>query len=184
MDNSTEERAQSSESLAELIAGARRQMEEAGYTPSTRRRYGDVWGSLRSFARKVENTDRFSIELTERFLLRRYPPDICHPMPPRLQQDLAALRLLTEFHVRGHIKPRRYPDRRLSLPVHFQEVLAEYERHCVAAGQRPTTLKGRRQQMTTFLLFLNDVGIEHLSEICPPHVSDFISLSAITLPAW
>jgi len=175
MEKSSDESATSCRSLAELIAEACRQMEETGYSPSTRRRYGDVWGSLRSFARKVEKTDRFSVELTERFLLRRYPPDTYpHPLPPRLQQDLAALRLLTEFHVQGHIKPRRFPDRRLSLPVHFQEVLAEYERHCISAGQRPATLKMRRQQLPTLLAFLQQAGVEHLSQVRAFHVSDFI----------
>jgi site-specific recombinase XerD len=112
----------------------------------------------------------------ERFLSHQgYPPDgYPHPMPPRLQQDLAALRLLTEFHVRARIKPRRCPDRRLSLPVHFQEVLAEYERHCLCAGQRPKTLKLRRHHLPTFLIFLQRTGVEHLSQIRPSHVSDFI----------
>jgi len=175
MERSPDESAKSCQSLAELIAGARRQMEETGYSPSTRSRYGDVWGSLRRFAHKVEKTDRFSVELTERFLLRQYPPDTYpHPMPPRLQQDLAALRLLTEFHVRGRIKPRRCPDRRLLLPVHFQEVLAEYERHCLCAGQHPATVRSRRQHLTTLLLLLQGAGIERLSQIRPTHISDFI----------
>jgi site-specific recombinase XerD len=175
MDNPTEESTKSCESLAELIAGARRQMKEAGYAPSTRRRYGDVWGSLRSFARTVEKTDRFSVELTERFLVRNCPSNACpHPLPPRFMQEVSALRLLTEFHLRRHIKPRRYPDRRLSLPVHFQEVLAEYEQYCISAGQRPATLRMRRQQITTLLIFLHRAGVEQVSQVRPVHVSDFL----------
>jgi site-specific recombinase XerD len=175
MDNSTEESTKGFESLAELIAGARRQMEETGYTPSTRRRYADVWGSLRSFARKVEKTDRFSVELTERFLVRNYPSHDCpHPLPPQFMQEVSALRLLTEFHLRGRIKPRRYPDRRLSLPVHFREVLAEYEQYCISAGQRAATLRMRRQQITTLLIFLHRAGVEHVSQVRPVHVSDFL----------
>jgi len=175
MEKLPDEGTGSCQSLDELIAAARKGMADSGYSASTRSRYGDVWGSLRSFAHKVEKTDRFSVELTERFLLRQYPPDACpHPLPPRLQQDLAALRLLTEFHVRGRIKPRRYPDRRLALPVQFHEVLTEYEQHCVCAGQRPKTLKLRRQHLPTFLTFLQRGGVEQLSQIRASHVSDFI----------
>jgi hypothetical protein len=45
-----------------LITAARQRMEEAGYTPSTRTRYSEVWSALKQFALTVEKTDRFSVD--------------------------------------------------------------------------------------------------------------------------
>jgi len=162
--------------LDELIRAARRRMEEAGYTPGTRTRYGEVWSALKRFALTVEKTDHFSVDLIERYLAHRgYPPGGWpHPMPPRLQQDLSALRLLTEFQVRGCIQPKQSVDRRLSLPAHFRQALTEYEQECICAGQRPATLRNRRQHLPAFLLFLHRAGVEHLSQVRPVHLSDFL----------
>jgi len=161
--------------LDELIAAAHQRMEEAGYSQSTRSRYGDVWTALKRFALKTEETDHFSVDVIERYLSHRYPPGAWpHPMPPHLQQDLAALRLLTEFRARGCIQPRRSVDRRLSLPAHYRQVLSEYERDCVCAGQRPATLRMRRQYLPGFMLWLHRAGLEHLSEIRPVHLSDYL----------
>jgi len=164
------------QSLDEVIAAAQRRMEERGYTARTRARYGEVWSSMRRFARTVEKTDQFSVDLIERFLAHKWsPPErYPHPMPPRLQQDLSALRLLMESATCGHIAPKRCADRRLSLSVDFQEALAEYEQYCRCAGQRPRTVKMRRQYLPTLLLFLQQAGVAHLSQIRPAHVSDFI----------
>lgn len=176
MDRSPEERAEGCRSLDEVIAAACRRMEETGYSASTRSRYRDVWSSMKRFALVLEKTDQFSVELVERFLSHKWSPpeSYPHPMPPRLQQDLSALRLLMESATCGRIALKRCADRRLSLPVHFQEMLAEYEQHCLCAGQRPATLKMRRQYLPTLLIFLQRAGVAHLSQIRPSHVSDFI----------
>jgi len=162
--------------LDELITVARRRMEEAGYTLSTRTRYGEVWSALKRFALTVEKTDHFSVDLIERYLAHRgYPPGGWpHPTPPRLQQDLSALRLLTELQVRGCLQPKQCADRRLSLPAHFLQALADYEQDCICAGNRPKTLRSRRQYLPTFLLFLHRAGVSHLSQVRPAHVSDFL----------
>ena len=162
--------------LDELIAAAGQRMEEAGYSASTRSRYRDVWLTLKRFALRVEKTDRFSVDLMERYLTHRGcpPGGWPHPMPPSVQQDLSALRLLAEFRVRGRIQPKQCIDRRLSLPTHFRQALAEYERECICAGQRPTTLRNRRQHLPAFLLFLHRAGVEHLSQVRPAHLSDFL----------
>jgi len=162
--------------LDELMMAAGQRMEEAGYSPSTRSRYGDVWSAVKRFALRVEKTNHFSVDLIERYLAHRgYPPGGWpHPMPPRLQQDLSALRLLTEFQVRGRIQPKQCADRRLSLPVHFQQALTDYEQECICAGNRPTTLRTRRQYLLAFLVFLHRAGVEHLSQVRPAHLSDFL----------
>jgi len=162
--------------LDELIAAARQRMEEAGYTPSTRSRYGEVWSAVKRFALTVEKTDHFSVDLIERYLTHRgYPPGGWpHPMPPRLQQDLSALRLLTEFQVRGRIQPKQCVDRRLSLPAHLLQALTDYEQECICAGNRPATLRTRRQYLLTFLVFLHRAGVEHLSSVRPAQLSDFL----------
>jgi site-specific recombinase XerD len=162
--------------LDELITAARQRMEAAGYTPSTRTRYGEVWTALKRFALAVEKTHHFSVDLIERYLTHRgYPPGGWpHPMPPRLQQDLSALRLLTEFQVRGCIQPKQCIDRRLSLPAHFLQALTDYEQECICAGNRPTTLRTRRQYLVAFLVFLHRAGVAHLSLVRPVHLSDFL----------
>jgi site-specific recombinase XerD len=162
--------------LDELIAAARQSMEEAGYTPSTRSRYGEVWSAVKRFALTVEKTDHFSVDLIERYLTHRgYPPGGWpHPMPPRLQQDLSALRLLTEFQVRGRIQPKQCVDRRLSLPAHLLQALTDYEQECICAGNRPATLRTRRQYLLAFLVFLHRAGVEHLSSVRPAQLSDFL----------
>ena len=162
--------------LDELVAAARQQMAETGYAYSSRSQYGSIWKALQRFAREVEGTNQFSVGLAERFLAKQgYPPDgYPHPMPQRLKRYLEALRLLTEFQARGYIQPTRWSDRRLSLCAHFRAALAEYEQACLRAGQRPATLRNRRQHLPTLLLFLQDSGIEHLSQIRPSHMSDFL----------
>lgn len=176
MDGSLAELAGGSRSLDEVIVNAQRSMEERGYTAKTRERYGEVWSSVRRFARTVEKTDAFSVDLVERFLAQKWsPPEhYPHPMPPRLQQDLSALRLLVESAACGHIGPKRCADRRLSLSAEFGEALAAYEQHCCCAGRRPATVKMRRRHLVTLLLFLQQASVCHLSEIRPVHVSDFI----------
>jgi len=162
--------------LDELITAARQRMEAAGYTPSTRTRYGEVWTALKRFALAVEKTHHFSVDLIERYLTHRgYPPGGWpHPIPPRLQQDLSALRLLAEFQVRGCIQPKQSVDRRRSLPDHFLLALTDYEQHCICAGNRPTTLRTRRQYVLSLLVFLHRAGVGHLSQVRPAHVSDFL----------
>jgi site-specific recombinase XerD len=162
--------------LDELIQAARRRMEEAGYTPSTRARYGEVWSAVKRFALTVEKTEHLSVDLIERYLAHQgYPPGGWpHPIPPRLEQDLCALRLLVELQVRGRIQPKQGADRRLSLPAHFLQALSDYERECICAGNRPTTLRTRRHYLLAFLVFLDRAGVEQLSEVRPVHLSDFL----------
>jgi len=168
------------QTLDELVAHARRQMEETGYSYGSRSRYGSVWEALKRFAREVEDTDQFSIELAERFLGQVGCPaeGYRHPMPSSLKLHLEALRLLTEFQVCGQIRPKRHPDRRLSLSAHFRQVLAEYERECQRTGVGPATLRNRRQHLPTLLLFLQHAGVEQLSQIRPAHMSDFLLAQA------
>jgi len=159
-----------------LVTAACRQMAESGYAASTRSQYGSVWKALQRFAREVDGADEFSLGLAERFLAHQgYPPDrYPHPMPWRLKRQLDALRLLSEFQARGCVQPRRCADRRRLLSAHFQEALAEYEQECIRAGQRPATLRNRRQHLPTLLLFLQAAGVERLSQIRPAHISDFL----------
>jgi len=164
-----------SATLDELIAAAHQRVKEAGYSPSTRHRYGGVWSAVKRFALEVERTDRFSVDLAERFLSHRGYPSDGHPaVPTHFRHDLAALRLLTELHARGCIQPKQSVDRRLSLTVHFQQVLADYDEEGRCAGRRPATLRNRRQHLTTFLLFLPGIGVDHVSQIRPAHLSDFL----------
>jgi len=162
--------------LEELTAEALRQMQEAGYSASVRQSYGSVWRALKRFAHQVEGTDQFSVGLAERFLAHKgYRPDACPDTVSRsLRRYLSSLRLLVGFHATGRIRTKRSAHRRLPLPTHFQEVLAEYERECRLAGHRPATLKNWRQHLPTLLLFLNRAGVEHLSEVRPAHISDFL----------
>jgi site-specific recombinase XerD len=59
-------------------------------------------------------------------------------------------------------------------PTQFQEALAEYERECVLAGLRPTTIKNRRQHLPTLLKFLHQAGVEDLCHVRAVHLSDFL----------
>jgi len=165
-----------SATLDGLVAAARQRMAETGYARSSQTRYGSIWKALQRFAHEVEETDQFSVGLAERFLAQQgYPPEgYPHPMPQQLKRYLDALRLLAEFQARGCLQPTRCPDRRLALSAHFREVLAEYEQECRRAGQRPATLRNRRQHLPTLLLFLQTAGVEHLSQIRPSHMSDFL----------
>lgn len=162
--------------LDELIAAARRRIEEAGYSPSTQSRYQDVWLALQRFALRVEQTDEFSVDLVERYLAHRgFPPGGWpHPIPPRLGQDLCALRLLVELQVMGCIQPKQSADRRLSLPAHLLQALSEYEQECLCAGNLPTTLRTRRHYLLAFLVFLHRGGVQQLSQVRPVHLSDFL----------
>jgi site-specific recombinase XerD len=176
METVQEVGAQARLSLDELVAEARRQMQATGYSLTSLRHYGAVWEKLQCFARQGETREHFSIDLAERFLADQgYSPE--HPprrMPAHLKHSLLALRLLTELHARGRIKPRRYPDRRLSLCTHFREVLATYEHACQLAGRRPTTLRCYRQHLPTFLLFVQSAGVEQVSRIRPAQAAEFL----------
>jgi site-specific recombinase XerD len=164
-----------SPTVEELVAAALEQLGQVDYARETQTSLGSVWRRLARFARQAEESE-FSTGLIERFLADRgFPPDgRVDPMPSILRRYLRALRKLVEFQRQGRIEPRRRVDRQGSLSPHFRQVLAEYEERRRQAGMRPTTLRMCHQNLPTLLLFLQQAGVEHLSQVRPAHMSDFL----------
>ncbi len=164
-----------SPTVEELVAAALEQLGQVGYARETQTSLGCVWRRLARFARQSEESE-FSTGLIERFLADRgFPPDgRVDPMPSRLRHYLRGLRKLVEFQRQGRIQPRRRVDRQGSLSPHFRQVLAEYEERRRQAGMRPATMRQYGQYLPRLLLFLQSVGVEHLSQVKPSHLSDFL----------
>jgi site-specific recombinase XerD len=163
-------------SVRQLVAEAPRQMEMADYAASTVTRCRAVFEEFERFAHVVARTDQFSVELVERFIshLGYDLDDPPAPLPHRFQRYLDALRLLTQLSEQGWVRYGGCHARRFLLPLPFQQVLADYERECLRAGQRRATLRNRRQHLPTLLLFLHRAGVEKFSDIRPVHLSDFL----------
>ena len=95
-------------------------------------------------------------------------------MPRSLERLLTSLRMFSEYATQGHVRYKKQPDRRLTLPEEFLAAMTSQEQHRVLAGDRPSTLRGYRQHLPSFLGFLQNTGVKRLSDIEPQHISDFM----------
>ena len=164
-----------SPAVEELMAAALAQLGQVEYASESRAALGRVWRDLARFAARA-GEEAFSVGLMERFLAHKgYPSDIhFDPATPMLKHYRRALRKLAEFAREGRIQPRHHVDRRGSLSPHFRQLLAEYEEQCRQAGMRPATMRQYGQYLPILLLFLQRAGVEHLSQVKPSHLSDFL----------
>jgi integrase len=147
-----------------------------GYSRSALRRFGRTWRQLAQFAAGKE-VDSLSFELTEAFLKHCGVGSSSPEAPAASGQRhlMFAMWILWEFHQHGCF-PRRRSATRVHLSDTLSHVLEGYLRFSIQELRiRPRTMRGRRQHVTEFLVYLASRGTLDLRSIDVPAMSGFVA---------
>jgi site-specific recombinase XerD len=117
------------------------------------------------------------VDLVNRFLKERLvqaeDPSEALRSSQRLLQ--ASMRILTEFALHGCFQPRRRVAEKLSLPRHWEGLLAAFDQFYVEQHRNPVrSLQSLRRDLRRFVYMLEQRGVHSPADIAAADISAFI----------
>jgi integrase len=163
-------------SVSTVIQKARGHMVRLGYSRESLRHFDRTWRKLAQFAADRE-TASLSVDLTEAFLLHCGVGSSGPEAPAASGQRhlTAAMRYLLEFQQHGCFQRRRSATR-VGLPDALSRVLEAFLRFCSEELRiGPRTMRGRRQHVMAFLMYLASRAMLDVRSIDVETVTGFVS---------
>lgn len=161
--------------LKELTHRALKHLASLGYSPKSLGYYELTWQRLLAFAQEHALPDSLSEDVLDQFLAHHHVPATAAERSSAHRHLRRATGVLADFAVHGTVA-RKLTKRVLSpLPAKLHEVVTHYLTYCAThLGARPSTLRGRRQQLDAFLLHAHQHGADRVAAISAKHLSSFI----------
>jgi site-specific recombinase XerD len=168
-------------SLERLVTEALSEIERLGYSRRSRNRYRAIWEHLIEFSNRNKLGDKFSGDLTVRFLEEYLVGDEQKERPGQSWRKhmVWGIRVLADFAETGHIERAFAEVEAIHLVPAMQNTLRDYLQYCKdRLYLRPGTLHGRTTELTIFLDFLHSKRARTLEQIQAADLSEFISCRA------
>jgi integrase len=169
--------------LGTTIQETREHLVRLGYGRVSLKHFGHAWSKLAQFAAD-RGVASLSVELTEAFLLHCGVGSSASEAPAASgQQHLTkAMRYLLEFQQHGCIQ-RRPSATRVHLPDALSHILEAFVRFCTEERRiRPRSMRGRRRNVTAFLMYLTNRGTPDVRAIGVQSVSGFVASLCHLIP--
>lgn len=164
-------------SLKRLVTRAISQLEKAGYSRRSLRRYRMIWQHLMAFACQNNFGDEYSEELAARFLDAFHFPSHPYANAKRgwRRHAVFGVKVLGDFARDGRIERSRTDMQKVRIPPAMKKSLRDYERYCTERRHlRPATLIERIREIAVFLDFLGSRNVQRLQQIQPADLTAFV----------
>jgi len=162
--------------LSTLITEAEAFLRQQPYWSKTIQRVRCTWRALASFAQTDPDGATFSLDLVQRFLREQYgypPADDLHPITPKLQVRLRAMRMLVDFALHGRWVYHSRTTPALLSPDHqrlLETFLADWSRR----GASARTLRPCKVRLRQFFLYLQEHDLTY-RQLTPAVISAFLT---------
>jgi integrase len=170
-------------SLDAVILETREHLVQLGYGRVSLKHFGQAWSKLAQFAAD-RGVASLSVDLTEAFLLHCGVGSSAPEAPAVSGQHhlIKAMRYLLEFQQHGCIQ-RRPSVTKVQLPDVLSHIVEAFVRFCTEErGIRPRSIRGRRRNVTAFLMYLTTRGMSDVRSIGIETVSGFVTSLCHLIP--
>ena len=170
-------------SLDAVILQTREYLVQLGYGRVSLKHFGHAWSKLAQFAAD-RGVASLSVDLTEAFLLHCGVGSSAPEAPAASGQHhlIKAMRYLLEFQQHGGIQ-RRPSVTKVQLPDVLSHIVEAFVRFCTEErGIRPRSIRGRRRNVTAFLMYLTNRGTSDVRCIGIETVSGFVASLCHLIP--
>ena len=164
-------------SLDELVFGALSQLQVLQYNQRSIRRYQTVWRKLVTFAQQQGYQGKLREQLILDFLAHH---EIHSQLPTQSYEGWKrhaeyGLKLLWHYARFGYFERVKWHAAKLSIPDAMQKSLHDYQRYCEEERYlSPDTVNEYIRQVGLFLDFLGKREVNHVNQIRPEDLSDFV----------
>ena len=170
-------------SLDAVILETREHLVQLGYGRVSLKHFGHAWSKLAQFAAD-RGVASLSVDLAEAFLLHCGVGSSAPEAPAASGQQhlIKAMRYLLEFQQHGCIQ-RRPSVTKVQLPDVLSHIVEAFVRFCTEErGIRPRSIRGRRRNVTAFLMYLTNRGTSDVRSIGIETVSGFVTSLCHLIP--
>ncbi len=162
--------------IHELIENVAKEMRKIGYSEATMKSYEKVWESFRAYAEK-RAIKFYSTETSLEFLEKKTKYVSKYPVKYTMEQKVRAINRIDEYYKYHLISTKRPTKRKYTYPEQFQESVNSYIL-CLKAGDlSDSRIKAISLYLERFTNYLNDLGMQKITELEVAHIHSFIQFS-------
>ena len=162
--------------IHELIETVAAEMRELEYSEKTLESYEVVWRSFEEFA-ESKNIKLYTTEAGLEFLEHECKFVSKYPIKYTKEQKVRAINRIDEYFKYQIISTKRSHRKIYTFPAQFNDQVHSYITRRIVEGLSKSRIQTISGYMERFTNYLDDIGLEKISELDSPHIKGFLELS-------